>query len=64
VLRTMGRGDIAVESGEGEGGEEGEYHRKERDMRDLAEESKGRVKTGGWIVATRERENEKCLDCL
>jgi hypothetical protein len=47
VLRTMGRGDIAVESGEGEGGEEGEYHRKERDMRDLAEESKGRVKTGG-----------------
>ncbi len=47
VLRTLWRRDIAVESGEGEGGGEGEYLRKERVMMDLAEPNMGRVKTGG-----------------
>jgi hypothetical protein len=49
VLRTLWRRDVAVELGEGEGGGEGEHHRKEREreMRNLAEESMGRVKTGG-----------------
>lgn len=45
VLRTLWRRDIAVGSGEGEG--EGGYHGKEKCMRDLAEESVGRVKIGG-----------------
>ena len=37
------RRDIAVGSGEGEG----EYHGKEKDKRGLAQESVGRVDTGG-----------------
>jgi hypothetical protein len=48
VLRALWRKDIAVGSGEGVG----EYHREEKDKRGLAQESVGRVNTGGLIVAT------------